>query len=1061
MYNFTLKRAGLSIVLALALGVGASAQTFLYDGICYKATGNTLKILDLNPARAKDKPNPENGDCPEKYTGDVVIPESIVYNGATYTVVEVSTTAFKGSDITSFKFASTINKVGKGCFQECPLLTSVEFSTGLTKLEQNMFNGCTALTSMTIPGIFTAMPSSLFQGCTNLQTLIFEDGPTMLEVGANMFNLQSGETNPVKHLEIYRAINPDKNTAMLDKPFRGAPALESVVIGGSATQIPASYFEGCGALKTVTFEGTNLTTLGTNVFAGTAIENITLPESVTSVSSALFSNTKKMQSVTLGSAVTSIDALAFSNSSLKQINFPETLTTIGDMAFTGTKLTQPIALPAAMKTIGAQAFANCPEITEVAIGAAVTRIGDGVLMGCPQLKKITVDGANETFSSVNDIILQTKDGATLIAYAPNTANTTVDGAYTALAPYALYGAQNLTTVNLPSCNNYGDYCLYDTRLAEVSLKGIVGRYVAANNPMMTKLNLATAQIPFGVAQNNTALTTVTLPEKVTVVKQDAFKGCTALKSLDLTGYLAILEADCFAGSGINAITVASTFPPAMAEGVFTAESGITATVPADLVDTYKNADGWKLINIVGDANLAAAGADMGMPAGLYYAGDDNILHCAYADGQSDTYDVGATPHTFQLLEYSNRIYGASAGQKFVYSATGATDGDGKLFYISQVGGETFQAVVLDNTGNNAYKDPFGLYLYGQDLYVNDRNVCIRKIPASAIALPQDYPSWMENNWMGLYGAPWSYGCIKCGFAITQTTDANGQPEPLYWVGMKYNGNGLFRFREKDIIPTLAEGQEGRPLPAEAPYFTTLAPIFTTFNVDEANAHLYIYVEWMTDGTPAGLYRVNLADLEANPNPGKFADLNPVLIDGSPVKYEGSGVNEHVGISQLAFDANKQYMYWCYRAPADQEEADLTPNDAQGRYAWADTYDANNPLHHSGIKRIKLGEATPNVEMVVPGASGYGVAVVNYEGSTKPQGGLNNTMVNTNALVNYAGGMIVANADVEVAIYALNGLMVARMNLAAGESYATADMPAGAYIVAVSGANATQTLKIIK
>ena len=34
---------------------------------------------------------------------------------------------------------------------------------------------------------------------------------------------------------------------------------------------------------------------------------------------------------------------------------------------------------------------------------------------------------------------------------------------------------------------------------------------------------------------------------------------------------------------------------------------------------------------------------------------------------------------------------------------------------------------------------------------------------------------------------------------------------------------------------------------------------------------------------AGLYRVNLADVEANPDPSTFGELNPVLIDGSPVK----------------------------------------------------------------------------------------------------------------------------------------------------------------------------------
>lgn len=1058
MFNFTLKRSALVLTLALFMGMGAAAQTFLYEGICYKATGNKLKILDLHPAKSKDIPKPENGTLPDQYSGDVVIPESIVYNGVTYTVSEVGSTAFKESAITSFTFSSTITKVGKGIFQGCTQLTNVHFSTGLTQLGQNMFNGCSALSEISLPGIFNSFPTNFFKGCTSLTKITFEDGEGLLDFNIGCFGLESEQELPLKELYIYKGIDLEKNTAMADKPFRGAANLEKVVIGGSVTEIPASYFENCSKLKNVTFEGTNLATIGTNVFSGTAIEEISIPESVTSIASGLFASTRSMRKVTLGNAVTNIDALAFNNSSVSEINFPATLTSIGDMAFSGSGLTGNIAFSDGLKTIGAQAFATSAGITGFNIPASVTRIGDGFAMGCPDITSFTVDAANETYaSSTNGEYIQSKDGKRILCFAPKAAPTEFTGNCTEIAPYAFYGCTKLNKFNLNECNVFGDYSLYNTGATELTLRGTVGRYVAAANTALTTLTINTAEIPFGVAAGNTALTTVNLPEIVTVVKQEAFKDCTALKSVKLGGYLAILESDCFAGSGITDIEVAATFPPAMASGVFTEGCGITATVPAALVNDYKNADGWKYLNIVGNTNLTAQGADMGMPNGLYYAGDDNALHCAYADGKFDTYDVGSIPHTFQLLEYSNRIYGASAGEKFVYSDTGATDGDGKLFYISKVGGQIFQAVVLDNTGNNAYKDPFGLYLYGEDLYVNDRNVCIRVIPASAIALPQNYPSWMENNWMGFYGQPWQYGCIKCGFAITQTTDAAGNPEPLYWVGMKYNGNGIFRFRQKDIMETVPEGQ-GRPLPDEASYLTRLSPVFTTFNVDAQNGHLYLYIETMTDKTPAGLYRVNLADIEATPNPSEFAELNPVLIDGSPVKYEGSGANEHVGISQLAFDADQNYMYWCYRAPENAEEAALTPDEAHGRYAWAEAYDENNPLHHSGIKRIKLGEANPTVEMVVPGVSGYGIAVVNYEGSTKPESGIANVVTEQPRLVSVANGTITANDNVELTVYTAAGLMVAHTNLTAGESYTPA-VAAGVYVVVANNANASQTLKM--
>ena len=1050
------------LALVAAGAMMASAQTFVADGVIWKASGNKVTAQKAGTKVTTGEAGPT------VYAGDIVINAQIEYGGKSYIVSSIGS-VFKDSEITSITIADGVATISRGCFSGCKNLKTAKFPADLTTFNGNMFENCTALEEFEIPGSAKEIASNQFKNCSSLRKLVIADGATALELSAGAFTVDEGVTIPLEEVVINRAIG-NKYTAMDTKPFRGAKALKKVTLGGSCVNLPASYFEN-STLETVVFESA-FTTLNTNVFAATNISEITYPEGVTSIPASLMQNCKQLKKVTLGSAVESIGDMAFYNSTVSEIILPASLKSIGQMAFSGAKIAGDLVLPEAVKTIGVQAYANNGTLASVSLPAATTRIGDGAFLGCTSIAKFSVAAENENYSTDADgKYIQSKDGETIICYAPKAAGTEFTGNFKTVAPYAFYKS-SLESITLPACNSLGDYALSETPITKLEVKGLVGRYVAKDCKSLKELTIGSPEVPFGIASGCAALEKVNFTKSTVVVKQDAFAGCTSLKSLDLGSILAILEADCFKGSGIETLIVGSTFPPAMAEGVFTAESSnITAKVPVDLVEDYKAADGWKYLNIAGDANLVAGGADMGMPAGLYYAGEDGMLHVAYADGNDDTYDVGGVPHTFQLIEFQNRIYGASAGKKFVYSATGSVDGDGKLFYISKIGGEVFQATVLDNAGNNAYKDPFGLYIYGEDLYVNDRNVCVRKVPASAIALPQSYPSWMENNWLGYYGMNWSYGCIKSGFAITTEPNKN---VPLYWVGMKFNGNGIYRFVESDIVvPHKDEnGKDVNPkLPEYSPMLAAMSPLFTTFNIDEANGHLYIYIE-KTAGdentmTRGGLYRIDLAKLYENPDPANLSALDPVLIDGSPVKYEGSGVTEHVGITQLAFDAKHEYLYWCYRAPSPEEAA---ANEAStfaemgesGKYWWADKYDENNPLHHSGIKRIKLGEAKPTVEMVVKDVNGYGIVPVNYEGSTKPGSGVATVVVNGAKLVSVANNVVAAAEDVEVAVYDLNGVMVGAAVLAAGQEYNIDNLAAGAYVINAVAANGdAQAVKYIK
>lgn len=1051
----TLFRSGLArfcavLALAVVCGLSASAQTFLHEGLVWKNNKGKLELQKPSVA-------PENGEAPGDYTGDYVIPTEITYNGTTYTVSTLKA-AFKATNVHSVVMPAGVG-MSRGCFQDCPELVAITLPSDIAKLEGNTFQNCVKLQSITIPGTVAELTTSLFNNCPALEEMIIEDGAKPLVLQAASFG-----TSYIKRLTVNRALSEGSYTAMDQKPWRGNANIEEVTIGGSCLELPSNYFENATNLTKVTFTN-DFTTINLSTFAGSGLTEIAIPASMTSLPGSAFQSCSSLAKVTLPETLTTISSLAFANCALTEVAIPASVSSIGNMAFANNQLTGALTLSEGLTSLGDQVFAGNAALTEVNLPASLKSMGNGVFMNCSAVAKFTVAEGNPTFQSVDNNYIVTDEGTTVYALAPACALTSFSGDFTAVKSYAFYGATNLQEVSLPACADFGDYAFAFSGIKALTVRGTIGRYVASSCPALETITVEATQVPVGVAFNCTALTTANLNAHVTVVGADAFNGCSALKSLNLGDILSILERDCFAGSGIEALQVAAFYPAAMTEGVFTEAMNITVTVPNSLVEAYKAATGWNFLNIVGDENLAVGGEDLGMPAGLYYAGEDNNLHCVYADGQTDDYEIGLQ-HMFQLTEFSNRIYGASAGKKFWWSASAATEGDGKLFYISKVGGNIFQATILDNAGNNAYMDPTGLYVYNGILYVNDRNVCIRKISADAIALPQDYPSWMENNWMPFYGQEWVYGCIKNGFDITEE-EVNGELRPRYWVGMKYNGNGLFNFTDANIGKSSAEVG---PRDGANAFLTSMNLIATSYVLDKKYGFIYMYIEFAGNQenlVKGGLYRFPIEMLEQNPNPSPatfMEDLAVELVDGAPVKYEGNATNEHVGISQLAIDADGEYLYWCYRAPSAEEAAENEAQDwatsQKGRYYWAETFDEANPLHQSGIKRIKLGNDLPAVEMVAPGVNGYGVVAVNYEGSVKPDGveSVHNEIVSA---ITLNGTEVLASEALTLMVYNVAGQAVDCATLAAGQTYSISHLAAGTYVLEARTAAARQALLIQK
>ena len=186
---------------------------------------------------------------PADGASNVTIPATVVVDGVTCKVTEVSADAFKG------------NKT----------VQNVTIQADVTTLPNDMFKGCTNLQAVTLPSGITSVPSGMFNGCGKLKTMKIPGKVT--EIGANA--------------------------------FKNCKALTKIAIPKPVKTIGNSAFSGCSKLKTVTFhKKAVLTTIGNSVFSGCkAMKTISLPKKLESIGSKAFYKCGKLKTIKIQSTV--------------------------------------------------------------------------------------------------------------------------------------------------------------------------------------------------------------------------------------------------------------------------------------------------------------------------------------------------------------------------------------------------------------------------------------------------------------------------------------------------------------------------------------------------------------------------------------------------------------------------------------------------------------------------------------------------------------------------------------------------------------------------------------
>ena len=380
-----MKQQNIKFLLALLismLGVKASA----HDIEVKNADGVTIyyNFINNNTELAVSFRGTSCSQYSNEYSGNVVIPENVTYNGNNYSVTSIGIDAFYGcSGLTSITIPNSVTSIGEGAFRYCSGLTEVNFNaTNCTTMGSSgypVFYGCSSLSTVNIGDNVQNIPSYAFYGCSGLTNITIPNSVTSIGGGAfggtAWYNNQPGGlVYAGKVVYRYKGIMPSNTNIVLedgtlgitDYAFSDCSGLTSITIPNSVTSIGNYAFSGCSGLTSITIPN-SVTSIGDYAFLGcSGLTSITIPNSVTSIEEFAFSGCSGLMSVTIPNSVTSIGGSAFYGcSSLTSINIPNSVTSIGGSAFSGCSGLTSIDIPNSVTSIGSDAFSGCDNIMTV------------------------------------------------------------------------------------------------------------------------------------------------------------------------------------------------------------------------------------------------------------------------------------------------------------------------------------------------------------------------------------------------------------------------------------------------------------------------------------------------------------------------------------------------------------------------------------------------------------------------------------------------------------------------------------------------------------------------
>ncbi len=384
------------------LAIICSGTTMMVSGADFFSGGLNFNIISPEALTVETAEN-------NSASGAVTIPETVTYNGSSYTVVQIATQAFKNATgMTSVSIPSTITTIGNNAFNGCTGLTSVSYNATecatMGTSAATAFNGCISVRTVSIGDAVKTIPAYAFKGLTALRSITIPERVTFIGdrafqgcISIAQVNFNATECNSMSY-----AFDGCTNTANIyigdnvkiipQHAFNNFSGAISVTIGKSVQQIGNNAFWKCTNLSKINYNAIscndapgNISYSGDMVFAYyNNISTLIIGDFVERIPAWLFSNITKLTSITWGKSVKEIGYAAFHDCpSITLLELPTSVEIIADYAFSECSSLESIKLNEGISYLSG--FNGCNKLATIDIPSTVTQIGGNAFNGCTGL----------------------------------------------------------------------------------------------------------------------------------------------------------------------------------------------------------------------------------------------------------------------------------------------------------------------------------------------------------------------------------------------------------------------------------------------------------------------------------------------------------------------------------------------------------------------------------------------------------------------------------------------------------------------------------------------------